>query len=358
MKNILFASILLTLLYGCDENPTTTDGDFDRTALLINLSDNIILPALNGFKTSANLITNDVATFIANPNENNLGMLRNTFENAYLKWQEATIFEIGPAENIAYRANVNTYPADVNNITSLILAGNYNLDAISNYDSKGLPALDYLLYGSGNSDSEIIALFSTDPNKEKYKQFLSDIAADILAKTNFVYNEWIGGYDQTFKSNKGNNIGSSVSIFTNAYMQHYENKFRTLKIGLPAGVFSIEQQSFPQLSEAYYSGISTSLIKANFNQLEKTYLGNNGVGIDDHLIGVDAEDVNSEIIAQLDVIKNKLNLLTDPFSEQVVNDRAKVIEAYNEIQRLIPTLKADMFSALSIQITYSDTDGD
>ena len=141
-------------------------------------------------------------------------------------------------------------------------------------------------------------------------------------------------------------------------MQHFENKFRTLKIGLPAGVFSIEEQSFPEEAEAYYSGISTALIKANFDQLEKTYLGATGVGIDDHLIGVDAASVNTEIKDQLNEIRSKLNLLTDPLSEQVVNDRPTVITVYNEIQKLVPTLKADMFSALSIQITYSDTDGD
>ncbi|MEZ5009339.1 MAG: imelysin family protein [Chitinophagales bacterium] len=358
MKQLLIICFILSFLTGCgDDTPGNTD-DFDRTTLLINLSDNLILPALNGFKTNATVLNNDVAIFLNNPNPINLETLRATFETAYIAWQKASIFEIGPAENIAYRANVNTYPTDVSNITALINSGSYNLDAINNYDSKGLPAIDYLLYGSGDNDTDIIALFSTHPDKEKYKQYLSDIAEDILSKTNYVYNEWISGYDATFKSNKGNNIGSSISLFTNTFMLHYENRFRTLKIGLPTGVFSIEEQSFPELTEAYYSGISIDLIKANFNQLEKTYLGDNGVGIDDHLIGVDAEDVNSEITAQLAVIKEKLNLLTDPLSAQVVNDRPQVVEVYNEIQKLVPTLKADMFSALSIQITYSDTDGD
>ncbi|MEZ5004533.1 MAG: imelysin family protein [Chitinophagales bacterium] len=358
MRNLLFTAIILLLITSCDDGTPDTTTDFDRTDLLINLSDNIILPALNGFKTSATLVTNQVTTFNTTPDQTNLTALRNAFEEAYLKWQAAAIYEIGPADNIAYHANINTFPADADHINSLIQAGSYNLDAINNYDAKGLAALDYLLYGLGASDNDIIAFFSTDPDKEKYKQFLSDVANDILAKTNFVYDAWIGGYDVTFKSNKGNNIGSSVSILTNAFMQHFENKFRTLKIGLPAGVFSIEEQSFPEEAEAYYSGISTALIKANFDQLEKTYLGATGVGIDDHLIGVDAASINTEIKDQLNEIRSKLNLLTDPLSEQVVNDRPTVITVYNEIQKLVPTLKADMFSALSIQITYSDTDGD
>ncbi|MCB0503218.1 MAG: imelysin family protein, partial [Bacteroidetes bacterium] len=253
MRNLLFTAIILLLITSCDDGTPDTTTDFDRTDLLINLSDNIILPALNGFKTSATLVTNQVTTFNTTPDQTNLTALRNAFEEAYLKWQAAAIYEIGPADNIAYHANINTFPADADHINSLIQAGSYNLDAINNYDAKGLAALDYLLYGLGASDNDIIAFFSTDPDKEKYKQFLSDVANDILAKTNFVYDAWIGGYDVTFKSNKGNNIGSSVSILTNAFMQHFENKFRTLKIGLPAGVFSIEEQSFPEEAEAYYS---------------------------------------------------------------------------------------------------------
>ena len=358
MKNIFWLGLLMIILTSCGDDPSETTNDFDRTDLLINLSDNIILPSLNSFKTSATILHNDAITFKANPDLANLENLRTSFRNAYLKWQEANIFEFGPAETIALGANINTFPTNVNFIDSFTNDGIYNLDAINNTIAKGLPAVDYLLFGSAASDQEIVELFSMGDDSENYKKLLSDYTEDILAKIETLYTEWINGYDITFKNNKTNENGSSISIFVNAYILHFESKFRTFKIGLPVGAFSIEGESFPEVSEAYYSGISTDLIKANFEQLKKVYLGGNGQGLDDHLIGVNATELNTTIINQLAIIETNLEKLSESFAQQVANDRATILEVYTEIQRIITLLKADMASALSIQISFSDQDGD
>jgi predicted lipoprotein len=363
MKKLFFFLTVLFTISACSDNGGETTDDFDRTDLLINLADGFIFPALNDFQTRITALDNAVADFNTDPSSTTLNQLRTTFESAYLSFQNVNMFEFGPAENISFRANVNTYPADITNIATLISSGSYNLDAISNFDSKGLPAFDYILFGLTNSDNELIDLFSTDIDKEKYKQFLADIAADLLNKANAVLSAWTDGYQTEFKNNKTNDVGSSISVFVNAYIQHYENRFRTLKIGLPVGVFSIEGFSFPELCEGLYAENSVALIQENFNQLEQLYYGNsdngiNTVGIQEYLIGVDAGEVDEVIQTKLNAIKTALNNLTNPLSEQVVSDRTTVVGVYNEIQKLVPTLKADMASALSIQITYTDTDGD
>jgi predicted lipoprotein len=361
-KLFLMLAVVLTFSNCNDDGGGSTD-DFDRTELLMNLADGFVFPALNDFQTRVSELENAVTNFNSVPNSTTLDALKTSFEAAYLSWQYVNIFEFGLAESISFRANVNTYPADAINIAALISSGSYNLDAISNFDSKGLPAFDYILFGLADSESDLIDFFATDISKEKYQQYLADIAADLLAKTNIVLTAWTDGYQNDFKNNKTNDVGSSISLFVNAYIQHYENRFRTLKIGFPAGVFSLEELSFPQLCEAYYSGNSVDLIIENFDQLEKLYYGesdNNisNVGLQEYLIGVDAADVDAEIQTKLNAIRTALNLLTNPLSEQVVSDRATVVEVYTEIQKLVPTLKADMASALSIQITYADTDGD
>lgn len=363
MKQLIILLAIVFTFTRCGEDGTDNPSDFDRTELLINLADGFIYPALNNFESNVVNLKSAVTTFNTTPNQTNLDLLRASFQTTYQSWQYVNIFEFGPAENIAFRGNVNTYPTDKDNIANLISSGSYNLDAISNFDSKGLPAIDYILYGIADSDTEIIALFDTNADKEKYKQFFADIAEDLVQKTKTVVTAWTNGYQSDFKNNKTNDIGSSISLFINAYINHFESRFRTLKIGLPAGVFSIEEMSFPEECEGLYSGVSKTLILENFNQIEKLYYGNsdnqiNSIGLDDYLIGVNASDVDETIKSRIAAINVALGDLTNPLSEQVVNDRETVLAVYAKIQVLVTSLKADMASALSIQITYTDTDGD
>jgi len=50
------------------------------------------------------------------------------------------------------------YPTDFDLIENHIASGSYNFDLPSNRDSKGFPALDYLLNGMASSDAEIVAV--------------------------------------------------------------------------------------------------------------------------------------------------------------------------------------------------------
>ena len=51
---------------------------------------------------------------------------------------------------------MNIYPVNIDRLENNVSTGNYDLDNANNFSSQGFPALDYLLYGVGSSDSEII----------------------------------------------------------------------------------------------------------------------------------------------------------------------------------------------------------
>jgi len=53
-----------------------------------------------------------------------------------------------------------------------------------------------------------------------------------------------------------------------------------------------------------------------------------------------------------------LESLSDPLSENIVNDQTQVEATYAELQKLIVLFKVDMPSRLGILITYQDNDGD
>lgn len=363
MKKILMLGLCSLLLASCGEDDGNPGNDFDRTEMLQNFADNIIVPAYGDASLAATNLYAAVERFINDPTFTRFNELRGEYQSAYRTWQLVNLFEFGPADNTSLRANLNTFPVNTTNVDALIDAGSYDLDAIANISSKGFPAIDYLLYGIAATDPEILALYSTDPDASDYQNFLAAVASDILARTLAVEEAWVDGYAADFKSSTGNTIGSSIGLFLNAYIFHYERPFRTLKLGLPAGVFSLEGDVFPEEAEAYYSDYSLALLHANFEQLRRVFDGRDangvdGIGIDDYLDGVGAGTLRSTIQDQFAAIDAALDDLTDPLTDQLETDRQTVIDVYGKIQVMVALLKADMASALSLQITYTDNDGD
>ena len=157
--SILSALFIWACSSSGDDTPMTDDDGvsltFDRGAMLENWADNIILPSYNQFLLDFAAFKADFESFQNDRSESNLIALRSSWVDAYLSWQSISLFEVGPAEDNGLRLNVNTYPTDVALIETHISSGSYNLDLSSNRDSKGFPALDYLLNGIGAGDAEI-----------------------------------------------------------------------------------------------------------------------------------------------------------------------------------------------------------
>ena len=67
----------------------------------------------------------------------------------------------------------------------------------------------------------------------------------------------------------------------------------------------------------------------------------------------------SEVIDnQFSEIFTGLNSLSDPLSNEVVVNQTQGLTVYDKLQQLVPLIKVDMTSALAVQITYQDQDGD
>jgi predicted lipoprotein len=54
----------------------------------------------------------------------------------------------------------------------------------------------------------------------------------------------------------------------------------------------------------------------------------------------------------------KLDAVPDPLSESFISNATHVEDAYKEIQKLLTLLKTDVSSALGVQISFMDNDGD
>jgi len=381
MKNnpikLLIGAILLVGLIGfqsCKKDDNNNDevippsvNDYDRVAMLSNYATAYIVPAYTEYKNQIDLLTTEAQNFTSAPSISSLQNLRIQWENALLVWQDVAFLEFGPAAYIGLRSQTNLYPVDTTLIKDNITSGAYNLQTASNYDAKGLQAIDYLINGLASDDQGIVDYYNSTINAKTY---LQDVVNELQTNSVYVYNEWNVSFAQSFVSNSASNAqGSSVSELLNALVQHYETYVRKGKIGLPAGVFNgFSQQPMPEHVEAYYYGQSLPFVYRALDALQKFLKGEayettaNGQGFDDYLKFVQAttggQPLELVIDNQINTIKSQLATISDPLSNEVVNNNQGVQNVYQPIQQLVPQLKVEVTDALGVLITYQDADGD
>jgi predicted lipoprotein len=347
--------------------------DYDKLSLLTNLADNYIIPSLDAYKRKIITLNIHVDSFIANPNISNLTLIRADWEEALLNWQDIGFLDFGPSEYILLRKQTNTFPIDTAELNNSISTADWNLGYVSSYDSKGLQALDYLLFKPGHSDNELITYFQNNENAKNYFKALTE---DLNQNINYVSDQWvtyredfINDFEVTSSNLSTNSQGSSISNIINALCLHYEFYVRRGKVGLPLGVFNgFSQLELPELVECYYSGKSTQNLVRSINSLRKyvtgsSYLNNdNGLGLDDYMDFVNAEQNSQQLSTVINnqflTILEELNNINGPLSEEIINNKLHITQTYQELQQLVPYMKVDMTSALGVLITYQDNDGD
>jgi predicted lipoprotein len=189
MRNSIFVAfaVLGTILgvQSCSkssDDPGTATPAFDRKGMLTNLSTNLIVPAYAAFQTAAVNLDAAVTAFNTSPDLAKLTALQTAFQTAYQQWQATSAFGFGPAEQENLRINVNTYPADLNQINANINSGTYNPNLLANLAAKGLPALDYLLFGTGADNNAILQQFTSDSKASNRKTYLAALSAEIKTK--------------------------------------------------------------------------------------------------------------------------------------------------------------------------------
>ena len=374
IRKLIYAAVAVTIILGiiqgCSKNPEnnkpgTTNTGFDRKGMLTNLSTNIIIPAYTAFQTDAAALDAAVTAFTASPDDTHLAAVQVAFITAYKQWQATSVFEIGPAEQVQLRVNTNTYPADIGQINANITSNTYNPVLLANLAAKGLPAMDYLLFGIGADNTAIIAQYTTDSQAANRKTYLAKLSAELKANATTVLTGWNGAYKATFIAADGTDEGSSAGQLVNQLAYDYEI-LKNYEIGVPAGVQSMGT-IFPQKVQAYYSKISAQLALLHIQAIENIYAGisaqGDGLGLDDYLIQVNAKfsdgsSLNTAIKNQFGTATTKLQSLTDPLSANIMSNDAAVTATYTELQKLTVMLKTDMPSSLGILITYGDNDGD
>lgn len=367
LKKIAGLSFVFALVLACsssdDDSSSSSNGDgFDRSTLLVNWADNIIIPAYTDLEAKLSTLKTDKDVFVATPNQANLETLRASWLEAYKVWQSVDMFYVGKAEEIQYNLQMNVYPTTVADIENNISIGSYDLTSVNNQDAVGFPAVDYLLYGVAADDASIVAKYA-DVN---YQNYLSDVINRMQLLTETVLNDWTSNYRDSFVAQTGNSSTSSVNKIVNDYVNYYERDLRKAKIGTPAGVFSAGA-TFSDKVEGFYSKIySKVLLDEALDATQDFFNGeaynstSTGTSFVSYLSFLGRTDLSETINTRFNNARTTFQNLDANLASQVETDNTKMTQTYDALQLAVVSLKVDMMGAFQISLDsgYQDNDGD
>jgi predicted lipoprotein len=360
---LLFVSIVT--LYACSSSeeiaPEQVDS-FDRSAMMENIADNIIIPAYEDFSGKMSAFKIAGQTFTTTPNQTNLEALRASWLAAYKTWQSIEMFDIGKAEELQFKFYMNVYPVTVNDIEDNIANGNYDLNSVNNQDAQGFPALDYLLHGLADTDAAILDKYTTAENKNNYKNYILAVLDQMNTLTASVESDF-KAQRNIFIVSTQNTATSSVNKLINDYIFYYEKGLRANKFGIPSGIFS--STPLPEKVEGRYkNNVSKELALDALTAVQNLFEGRHyndsttGVSFKDYLEKLNRSDIATSTSSQFNTAITQIETLENSFATQIDTDNTAMTMAYDELQKAVVLLKVDMLQAFNVSVDYVDADGD
>ncbi|WP_452227118.1 imelysin family protein [Lacinutrix cladophorae] len=374
-KKSLIIIVIILAVISCSSsddsnNNNSNDDGFNRTELLTNVADNIILPAFQDLESKLTSLNLAKETFINDKTSTNLDALSTAWLEAYKVWQHVQMFNIGEAENVGgseergFVSFFNIYPVTVATLENGAANGTYDFNNEDYFAVQGFPALDFLIHGIATGDTLPIDKFTSNSSFDGYTAYLTDVVSQMITKNTTIVNSWESTYRNTFIANTDSGLNGSFNKLANDFIFFYEKGFRAEKFGIPAGVFS-SGATLPEKVEAYYKrDVSRILALEALTAIEDVFNGagytNNidGTSIDTYLQFLDRADLVTDINNQFAAIRNAINGLDASFSQQVIDNNTQMNAAYDILQAAVPKLKVDMVQTLNVSIDFTDSDGD
>ena len=365
----LFSIFLIIACSGDSDEDQDSIPEFDRSTILKNYVENIIIPRYNDFKVEIEGLKVSINDFTQTPNTSNLQKLHDSWLESYKKWQHIEMFNIGKAEELMYLQKMNAYPADNSRIEANVSSSKTDLTSANDFTSQGFPAIDYMIHGVA---TDFVSVSNIYANDSKYGDYLKVLVDVMIQNTGDIIQDWSSTKD-SFIQSSGNSNTSSLNMVTNDFVYYFEKGLRANKIGIPAGRYS-GGDALPSKVEAYYSSknsfqdvskiLAMEAVVASENFFTgKSSTGAMGASLKTYLDYIHASDVNKEnlsplIISNFQEAKQAVNQLDANFINQINNDQLKMMNAFNKLQAIVVNLKTNMLSLLSIQVDYTDADGD
>jgi len=352
-KRFFLIGLLIASSFSCKKKVEEEPNSFNKTELLSNLTDNIIVPTYLSMEASIAELQKAWTTFTGNQNAANLDNFKDKWLSSNLIFQKAKMFHFGPGLNHGLRDACGTFPTDTSKVLNLSAQSNPDVYILANIDAIGYPAIEFLVFRPS-----ALSLLSSSSNQ---RQFINALLDKMKNDLDNVLNDWTSSYAAQFKQSTGTSSTSGFSLLINAFNMEYELA-KNAKLGITIGKQSLGIAQ-PQYAEAPYSGKSLLLLEENLKFIKAVFQGINtagsdGKGFDDYLVSLDKQSLRDEILNEINGALSDFDNLSDNLVVEIENQTSALDDLYTKLQNLVVHFKTDMTSAFGVLITYQDNDGD
>lgn len=279
--------------------------DFDRGALMTNLTDNIFVPNYKSTAEEAVSFAGDegeLSTYCDAIGDDNESV---KLEDAKLAWldlmkrvQKTEMHILGPAERngSALQSRINSYPlgslATCALDQAVVLSNNDENFSVSSraLNQRGMGAIEYLLFDDDlnhSCSSQALAAddwsnLSDTERKTQRCNYAVKLANDVADASQEIYDQWTLGespYRTEFLSESS--LGDNFQLVTDALF-YLETFTKSGKLAIPLGINpKCSAMTCPDLVESPFSQSSLRNIKTNTQEFLRIFNGGSSVGFDD-----------------------------------------------------------------------------
>ncbi|HBF19253.1 MAG TPA: hypothetical protein DDW81_04090, partial [Cryomorphaceae bacterium] len=260
MKNCrAFIFVLLAFLAAaCKEDPKDDQpaDSFDRKALFTNLSETAILPAFLDFVKQADSLQQIAEAFRLQPDLPNLSALRDQWIQTKFASKQIELLKFGPLNDTKMYSLVDKWPTNEGFIEGFINGSDPITESFiqgKGATSKGLPAIEYLLFEEKDADL-LLARLKNEPRRVDY---IVAASHNLYQKTLEIASLWspLGdNYQAEYIENTFSGLDGSLSLTVNQMSSHLEFMLVS-KLGKALGK-DLNRDADPVYLEAYRSGVS------------------------------------------------------------------------------------------------------
>lgn len=357
MTRLLLGSLVLAaaaaVLLACPEQQQDR-----RAELLTDITHGSLLVDMAEAVQRGEALHEAMTSFCASPDAARLDAAQDAWMQLRAPWKRLLAVQLGPIIEDGYESAIDFWPVRTNSIEGGVATGSTTqaeLDTLG-VASKGMPAIEYLLWDPINGDAAVLAAMT--PARCTYTSLL---AADVTLRLTELEATWRDGFADEFtgaaESSMYPTLAAALDELVNGLIAGLHD-IDDMKLAKPLGLASGVGPD-PTLVESHFSMRSLADARDGLAGFEAAYLGADAehIGLT-VLIAQKSPDIDADVREALERAKQALDAVPEPLTDAIVNDPELVSEAENAVEQLRVVMTADVASLLGVTVSLSDNDGD
>lgn len=345
-------------MVGCSDG--TDPGEFDQSAMLRQLADNVMAPTLEELAVRTAALSTALDALAEGPADATLDAARNAWKAARSTWKQTQAFAFGPAEKL--EPSIDWWPADGAAIDEYIAEGGPFDVSKFGANKKGFMALEYLLFDNAAGDTEILERLVGTAS-----ELAAALGADLAAQTAALWETWDptrGGYADAYgnagpESEFYKSPKDALDIVVNQ-MIFMADTAANRQVADPLGL-KTGGTVMPELEESRRSDNSLVDLEDRIRGIDAVWEGRygevDGLGLVD-MVKSRSEPLVGEVRSTIDAAYAAIDALSQTLRLSLTLEPDKVEALFEAIIEIKRVFGSDLVTVLGVTLTFNDNDGD